>query len=177
LEFFSIEEIAKSYGIAIHKARRCLSGKGKSVDIKVVNKNKKLYSKELVLVIFGEPPIEPTESQNPSKTEKNESTDDLKQKPLFYTTNHIKQYKTKIIYLKRMVANLERENNHLRTQNQNLTTLLAMEKQAAIQSPKNDIKNDVKTNETSETALSIGLLFLFVCGAILLLFFAFYLVS
>ena len=167
MEYFSIEEIAKIYGIPNHQARRRLVGKGKAVDVKVVDKNRKLYSKELVLLVFGKAPSEP-----PPPT-----TTDASGKGKIFAPENVKRYANKVFYLKKMVANLERENDHLRTQNNNLTTLLAMEKQATLQAPKNDKKNDGKTHEQKETAQSIGLLFLFVCSAILMLFFAFYLIS
>jgi regulator of replication initiation timing len=178
LEYFTIEQISKKYGIPTYQARRRLIGKGKAVDVKVVDKNRKLYAKELVLLVFGkassEPPAEPSEPPPPSHQQ---PPTNASGKGKIFTPESVKRYANKVFYLKKMVANLERENDHLRTQNQNLTTLLAMEKQATLQTPKNDIKNDLKTNETKETAQSIGLLFLFVCSAILMLFFAFYLVS
>ncbi len=183
MEYFSIEEIAKNYGIPTHQARRRLIGKGKAVDVKVVDKNRKLYSKELILLVFGKAPQQlPTDASEPTTTEPPPPTNqqtptDASGKGKIFTPENVKRYANKVFYLKKMVANLERENDHLRSQNQNLTTLLAMEKQAALQSPKNDEKNDLKTHETKETSQSIGLLFLFVCTAILMLFFAFYLIS
>jgi len=174
MEYLTVEQVATMYDIPTHKARRALVGKGKAVDVKIGDKNRKLYSKALVLSVFGEPPIEPTESQNPSKTEKNEPPTVPHKPPRSID-------KIRVIFLKRLVANLERERDdlrnqyqrdtdHLRSQNQNLTKLLAMEKQAALQAPKNGEINDLKTNETKKIGESIGNLFLFVLVAVSVLF-------
>jgi uncharacterized protein YqjF (DUF2071 family) len=64
MKYLSIENICEKYGIPTYQARRRLIGKGKAVDVKVVDKNRKLYAKELVLLVFGkassEPPAEPS---------------------------------------------------------------------------------------------------------------------
>ena len=201
MEYFSIEQIGRKYGLTIHQVRRKLQGKATPKNTKVGAKNRVFYSEKLVLEVFGaqnetqnetretprnETPQTPEIQRNEAKsktrnetpqTPQNDSTDqlltDASGKGKIFTPENVKRYASKVFYLKKMVANLERENDHLRSQNQNLTTLLAMEKQATLQSP----KNDLQPHETKETALSIGLLFLFVCGAILMLFSAFWLFS
>ena len=178
MEYLSVEQIALQYGLTLHQVRRRLhQHKSSALDIKVVAKNRKLYSKALVLLLFGDAPSGPPPAQNKTRNEtQNTKRNRPPQKPIIKHTTHHREPQNET-QNETLIQTLRSEIDYLRTQNNNLMTLLAMEKQNALNSPKNDEKNDLKTNEPKETAQSIGLLFLFVCSAILMLFFAFYLIS
>lgn len=107
-EFLSIEQISEIYGIPTHQARRCLQGKASAIDVKIVDKNRKLYSETFVISVIQKPVIQQNSIMPP--IEKQHCDIDL--------------YRIKISYLKLMVMNLERENAHLLEQNKALLNIL-----------------------------------------------------